>query len=98
MRKSLGTALVLGFATLTTSALAQVASQDARVTQVDRNGKAFTAQWYAGSSNYWTNAKTTFRAGSQRTSFEYIRTGMTVRVSSHMEGDKAIVDDVVFMQ
>jgi hypothetical protein len=99
MRKSLGTALVLGFATIAATALAQSAVQDGRVTNVDRAGKAFFgAQWFTGSGNYWTTPRTTFRVGSQPTSYDYIKAGMTVRVSSHMEGDKAIADDVVFYQ
>jgi hypothetical protein len=97
MRKYFG-ALVMGLMALSVSAHAQMATQDARITGVDRHGKAFTGQWYSGSSNYWTNPKTTFRVGSQPTSFDYIKTGMTARVSSHMEGDKAIADDVAFVQ
>jgi hypothetical protein len=98
MRKSLGMVVVMGCMTIATAAYAQTATQDARVTQVDRTGKAFLAQWYSGSSNYWTNAKTAFRVGSQPTTFGYIRAGMTVRISSHMEGDKAIADEVVYVQ
>jgi hypothetical protein len=97
MRKSLGTALVPGFVTLAATAFAQSAMQDARVTNVDRGGKSFfSAQWNTGSANYWTTPRTTFHVGSQPTSFDYIKAGSVVRVSSHMEGDKAIADDVVF--
>jgi hypothetical protein len=98
MRKSLGTAVVLGFVTLAAAAIAQTAMQDARVTVVDRGNKGFSGQWYSGSANYWTNARTTFHVGSQPTSFDYIKAGMMVRVSSHMEGDKVVADDVVFVQ
>src|SRR5271167_1288892 len=98
MRKSLGTALALGLVAIAATAGAQSAMQDGRVSNVDRHGKAFTAQWYTGSGSYWTNARTTFHVGSQPTSFEYIKAGSVVRVSSHMEGDKAIADDVMFIQ
>jgi hypothetical protein len=98
MRKSLGTALAVGFVTIAATAYAQMATQNARVTLVDRSGKGFTAQWYSGNASYWTTPRTTFRVGAQPTSFDYIKAGMTVQISSHMEGDKTVADDVVFMQ
>jgi hypothetical protein len=99
MRKSLGAALALGFVTIATTALAQTATvQDARVTLVDRAGKGFSAQWYTGNASYQTNSRTTFRAGGTPTSFDYIKAGMNVRVTSHLEGQTPVVDDVVFVQ
>jgi hypothetical protein len=99
MRKSLGTALVLGFVTIAATAVAQTAPQEVRVTAVDRGSKGFfSAQWFTGSGNFWISPRTTFHVGSQRTTYDYFKTGSVVRVSSHMEGDKAIADDVMFIQ
>ena len=48
MRKSFGTALVLGFVTIAASAVAQTAPQEVRVTAVDRGSKTFfSAQWFS---------------------------------------------------
>ena len=99
MRKSFGTALVLGFVTIAASAVAQTAPQEVRVTAVDRGSKTFfSAQWFTGSGNFWISPRTTFHVGSQPTTYDYFKTGSVVRVSSHMEGDKAVADDVLFVQ
>ena len=99
MRKSLGTALLLGFATIAAPAFAQMAApQDVRVTVVDRGNKQFSAQWYTGSGNYITNGRTTYIVGNTPTSFEYIKAGMMVRVSAHPEGSSTVVDRVEFLQ
>ena len=99
MRRSFGMALALGLAALAGTAVAQTAAQDARVTNLDRAHKAFfSAQWYSGSANYFTTPRTTYRVGNQPTSFDYIKTGTMVRVSSHMEGDKVVADDVMIVQ
>jgi hypothetical protein len=99
MRKSLGTALAVGFLTIAAAAVAQTAPQEVRVTAVDRSSRAFfSAQWFTGSGNFWISPRTTFRVGDQPTTYDYFKTGSVVRVSSHMEGDKAIADDVMFIQ
>jgi hypothetical protein len=98
MRKSLGTALVVGFATIAATAYAQMSTQNARVTLVDRSNKGFSAQWYTGTANYWTTPRTTYSVGGQPTSFDYIKAGMTAVISSHTEGDRTIADNVVFSQ
>jgi hypothetical protein len=99
MRKSLGTALLLGFATIAAPAFAQTAApQDVRVTVVDRANKGFSAQWYTGTANYVTNSRTAIFAGSTPTSFDYVKAGAVVRVSSHPEGPNMVVDQVVVIQ
>jgi hypothetical protein len=99
MRKSLGTALVLGFATIAAPALAQTMTpQDVRVTNVDRGNRWFSAQWYTGNANYKTTGQTAFTVGNTPTSFDYIKAGMMIRVSAHPDGSNMIADRVEFLQ
>jgi hypothetical protein len=99
MRKSLGTALLLGFATIAAPAFAQTAApQDVRVTVVDRANKGFSAQWYTGTANYVTNGRTAIIVGGAPTSFDYIKAGLMVRVSAHPEGSNMVADQVVVIQ
>src|SRR5271168_3026937 len=76
MRKSFGTAALLACVTIAATASAQMAMQDGRVTNVDRSGKAFSAQWYNGNALYWTNAATKFSVNGTPTNFSYIKAGM----------------------
>jgi hypothetical protein len=98
MRKSLGTAALLACVTIAATASAQMAMQDGRVTNVDRSGKAFSAQWYNGNALYWTNAATKFSVNGTPTNFSYIKAGMKVQISSHPDGQNMIADHVMFVE
>ena len=66
------------------------------VSNVDKNGKAFTAmQTNFASKTYKTTPRTVFMAGSTPTSFDAVKAGNNVLIDYHMEGSAAIADQVV---
>jgi len=95
MRKIVLTAILC--AAFAASAYAQQSGpmkQDGRVTLVDRGGKAFSAQWYAGSATYRTTPNTAIMAGSAPTSFAAIRAGARAQIDYHREGTTNVADRI----
>lgn len=81
---------------LTVGAFAQSAmKQNGQVSNVDRNGKAFTAMLSDyKSTTYKTTPRTVFMVGATPTSFDAVKAGHKVLIDYHMEGSTAIADQV----
>jgi hypothetical protein len=94
LRIALASIMTVG---LTASAFAEPAvRQNGQVSNVDRNGKAFTAMLSDyKSTTYKTTPNTRYMVGATPTSFEAVKAGHRVLIDAHMEGSTAIADQVV---